>query len=287
MQYKYIKLLFAVLHLIFLLQRFLTLLISLHFDTFNRDASFVRLAFIIDSSTKKGSLLFILLDKFMKKSLLLYVAAVAVVASLSTANSAYAMFGDSKEEKAETKTEAAANLSIGYVDMQVVEAESLAVIDLVEKLQQKQKDLQDEITDKSKELQQQAQELEAKRTVLSASALEEKRKNLERDLLNFQNLAQKKNEAMQQTKTAILADIDNEVRVIVKSLASKRKVDLVLAEQIVLYINKSSFTDLTSETVKELNTKIKSVEFNKIYNEMVGTSSQPVKEPKKGKKSKK
>lgn len=227
----------------------------------------------------------------MKKSLLLYVAAVAVVASLSTVNSANAMFGSEdkaeKSEKADAKTESAASLSIGYVDMQVVEAESLAVIDLVEKLQQKQKDLQDEITDKSKELQQQAQELEAKRTVLSASALEEKRKSLERDLLNFQNLAQKKNEAMQQTKTAILADIDNEVRVIVKNLASKKKIDLVLAEQIVLYINKSSFTDLTAETVKELNTKMKSVEFNKVYNDMVGTSAQPAKEGKKAKKAKK
>ena len=152
---------------------------------------------------------------------------------------------------------------VAIVDMQNIEMSSLAVNSLIEKLQEEQTNIQKEISSRSQDLQKRAKDLEGKRGVLSAAAIDDQRKSIESDLINLQTEAQAKNESMQRAKMEGLGEIDQAVRDIISVIAKKSKYDIVIAKQVALYIDESKFSDITKDVVSSLNLKLKTVDVDK------------------------
>ena len=158
------------------------------------------------------------------------------------------------------------NDKIGLIDMQIVEAKADVISDLSNKLQEEQNKLRNSITNKSKRLQGKARDLEAKKGILSVSAIEEKRKSLENELISLQGEAQIKNDNIQAARNDILMEVDLEVRNITKKISKSKGLQIVIPRQAALYISDDIAYDITDLVLKELNSSFKTVDFAKHLN---------------------
>ncbi len=160
---------------------------------------------------------------------------------------------------------------IAFVDMQGVEKKSMAVMDVVKKLQDKQRIMQEQLDAQSKDLQQKAEDLEKNKSFLSRQVLEARTKELQNRFASFQRDTQMKNATLQQAKEGALGEIDGNVKEIIANIATKEKYDMVLANQFTLFANLEAYPDITEAVVKILNTKIKSIDINKYFNQGEGS----------------
>ncbi len=159
----------------------------------------------------------------------------------------------------------ASDLKIGVVDARIVESQSLVIQDIASKAEAQAKKMQNSILEKEQTLQKEVGELESKRSVLSETAFKEKQNGIQQKALKWQEDLKYENETMDIAKVECLKEVDIKAKEIVNKIAKEHKVDLIFSSQALLYHNSSVVTDLTSEFIKDLNSSIKSSNFDSHY----------------------
>jgi Skp family chaperone for outer membrane proteins len=154
----------------------------------------------------------------------------------------------------------ASETKIAVVDMQVVEAKSVAVDDVVKKLEKEQISLREHIDNASKDLQRRARELDSKKSVLSATAVEEQRRKLESDLVSLQTEAQVGGENLQRARITSLTEVDVAVKNIVRDISKKAGYDVVFPLHSLMYLSDGKYPDITDDVITKLNSTLKTVD---------------------------
>ena len=164
------------------------------------------------------------------------------------------------------------SLKIAVVDVKIVEAESLAMKDAFEKLKNKQKSIQQNISKQENDLQQEIQDLQSKQGVLAAKTMDEKRKSIEVKVQKLQQFIDEMNRNLEMTKIAISEEIGNNMQSVIKKIAQNRY-DVVLPSNGLLYINNSNIEDITPGVISDLNKNISKINIDEFYKKATNDNS--------------
>ncbi len=159
----------------------------------------------------------------------------------------------------------ASDLKIGIINSSVIEADSLVIKDITNKVKITTEKIQKDVEKKENELKKEVQDLEKKRSVLSETALSEKQQALQQKVMSWQENLKRDNDAMERAKIDSLSQVDSKAKNIVDEIAKKHNLDIVLSSQALLYSNPDAVEDITSDFIKELNNTIKSSDFDDYF----------------------
>jgi outer membrane protein len=159
----------------------------------------------------------------------------------------------------------ASDLKIGIINSSVIEADSLVIKDITNKVKITTEKIQKDVEKKENELKKEVQDLEKKRSVLSETALSEKQQALQQKVMSWQENLKRDNDAMERAKIDSLSEVDIKAKNIVDEIAKKHNLDIVLSSQGLLYSNPDAVEDITSDFIKELNNTIKSSDFDDYF----------------------
>lgn len=139
---------------------------------------------------------------------------------------------------------------VGYVDIDRVTAKAAKVRDVMDKIQDQVKGIQEEIDRKLKELGDLTAEVRKNEGVLSKDEMEKKRKELTRRQNELEDLNNQGKSKMTRVQDETMDPILKSILYSVEDVAKERKIDLVLRGEAVLYGTKA--TDLTDDVIAKL-----------------------------------
>lgn len=145
------------------------------------------------------------------------------------------------------------------VNFKSIESESLAIKDLLVKIEKSQHEITKEFEVVQNNLRNEAQGLEKQRTIVSADVFEKKQKALESKIIALESEFREKQKKLEEKKLNILEDINGRIKIISKNIANSRGVKIVIPAESAIFVDDSA--DITPEVIKALNKDIKSVDF--------------------------
>jgi len=143
------------------------------------------------------------------------------------------------------------------LDVQQVLRESTAVKGLNIEIEKRRNEYQNELREQEESLRDADQELARQRTILSAEAFAQKRKELERRVGTLQREVQERKRALDQGFTKGLAQVQAELAEIAKAIAQEMELDLILSKATVVVVKPE--LEITDEASKRLNQRLPAV----------------------------
>ncbi len=147
---------------------------------------------------------------------------------------------------------------IMVVDIQMVLQESTAAKAIQRQIDGQRETYQKETAAQEERLRTAEQELNKQRTVLSADAFAQKRREFEKQVGDVQRNVQTRRRALDQASQEAMNQVRSAAFEIVTSLASERKATVVLPRHQVLLVEKS--LDVTETVMERLNKKLPTVQ---------------------------
>jgi outer membrane protein len=151
----------------------------------------------------------------------------------------------------------AAEVKIGYVDLQKALNECLAGKEAKESLKKAVEQKQKAIQEKERAIEALKAEIEAKQTVLSEEALQKKQDKLDRLMRDYKRFVQDANEELKKKEAQYTNQILMDLRDIVIDLGKKRGYTIIFERVpgVLLYVDET--LDLTDEVIKLYDEKYK------------------------------
>jgi Skp family chaperone for outer membrane proteins len=146
---------------------------------------------------------------------------------------------------------------LAVVDVQKVMRNSVAVKALNQRIEAQRVAYQDELRKKEEALRNADQELARQRTILSAEAFAEKRRELEKQAAGLQREVQERKRALDRMFSEGMARVQRVVSEIAQEIGEERGLDLVLTKATVVIV-KPKF-DITDDILKRLNERLPEV----------------------------
>jgi len=146
---------------------------------------------------------------------------------------------------------------LAIIDVQKVLRESVAVKSLTAKIEEQRDQYQKELRAKEESLRSADQELAQQRTILSADAYTQKRKDLEQQVATLQRQVQERKKELDQLFGQGMSQVQNELANVAKEIAEERDLDLILSRATVVIV-KPKF-DISNEALKRLNARLTTV----------------------------
>ena len=153
---------------------------------------------------------------------------------------------------------------IALVDLQKIEEKSLVSQDLSKKLQAKEKELQGNLLKRREKLESDVKTIESKKAVLSREELEKKARSVQMSAQQLQIDEKVYEQTFQMSRGIALQDVQEAVQKAVNKV-SVGKYDMVLPSAAILYADSSKFDDITDKVIKQVDSIIKTVDYNKAY----------------------
>jgi len=153
---------------------------------------------------------------------------------------------------------------LAIIDVQKVLRESVAVKALTASIEEQRDKYQQELRQKEETLRGADQELAKQRTILSAEAYAEKRRELEQQVGTLQRQVQERKKELDQLFGQGMSQAQNELANVAKEIAEERGIDLILSRATVVIV-KPKF-DISNEALTRLNARLKSVAVPKPQN---------------------
>jgi outer membrane protein len=147
--------------------------------------------------------------------------------------------------------------SIAAVDVQRIMRESKAAKGLKAQLEKKQESFKKEVSDQDKKLRGAESELLKQRSILSADAYGEKRKEFEKKIAGAQQSLQKERKDLEQSYVKSLEKIQTKMADITGTIAKERGYVIVLPSNMVILVE--SDLDITADVLKKLDEEMPSV----------------------------
>ncbi len=153
---------------------------------------------------------------------------------------------------------------LAIIDVQKILRESEAVKALTATIEEQRDKYQEELRQKEGSLRAADQELARQRTILSAEAYAEKKKELEQQVADLQRQVQERKRGLDQLFSQGMTQVQNELANVAKEIAEERGLDLILSRATVVIV-KPKF-DVSNEALQRLNARLKSVSLPKLQN---------------------
>ena len=153
---------------------------------------------------------------------------------------------------------------LAIIDVQKILRESEAVKALTATIEEQRDKYQEELRQKEGALRAADQELARQRTILSAEAYAEKRRELEQQVASLQRQVQERKKGLDQLFGQGMSQVQNELANVAKEIAEERGLDLILSRATVVIV-KPKF-DVSNEALQRLNARLKSVSLPKLQN---------------------
>ena len=155
-------------------------------------------------------------------------------------------------------------LKIAVVNMQKLEDNALISKDMRQKLQTKEKELQQDLIKRKNKIENEFKSLESKRAILSQDELQKKVQKLEGDYQKLQIDEKIYGQTFETSKMITLSEVQDCVKKATNKIAND-KYDMVLPLGFAIYINSGKFDDITDKVVDKMNGISKSVNYEKAY----------------------
>jgi len=146
---------------------------------------------------------------------------------------------------------------LAIIDVQKILRESVAVKSLTAKIEEQRTKYQEELRAEEESLRTADQELARQRTILSAEAYAQKRKDLEQQVATLQRQVQERKKGLDQLFGQGISQVQNELANVAKEIAEERGLDLILSRATVVIV-KPKF-DISSEALERLNARLTTV----------------------------
>ncbi|RMD62593.1 MAG: OmpH family outer membrane protein [Alphaproteobacteria bacterium] len=146
---------------------------------------------------------------------------------------------------------------IAIIDVQKIIRESEAVRSLAKEVDARRAKVQAALREKENGLRAADQELARQRSILSAEAFAQKRKELERQVGLLQREIKDQRRSLDQEFARGIQQVQRELALIAKDMAEKRGLDMILSKATIVIV-KPEF-DLTDEALKLLNKRLPKV----------------------------
>ncbi|RMI25721.1 OmpH family outer membrane protein [Pseudoroseomonas wenyumeiae] len=146
---------------------------------------------------------------------------------------------------------------IGIVDVPEVQRQSTAFNGVREEIEKRRAKLNDDLQKEQARWRDEQQALAAQRAGLSPEDLRTKERDLQDRVQDAQKIFRDRSRAIEQAAQGSLMEIEQALAVVIRQVASSRKVNLVLPRPLVIF-NEPPF-DLTPEVAVQLNKILKSV----------------------------
>lgn len=155
---------------------------------------------------------------------------------------------------------ASADAKIAVLNIQEIMRDSLAAKSIRQKLEDKQKSFQAEMSAKEQDLQEKERNLAKQRSVLAPEEFEKKVKEFRDQATQAQRDVQNKRAQLDKAFADALADIQKSVVGIVEDMSKEHQFTAVIPTSQLLYANPE--LDITSEVLQKLNKELPSVTVN-------------------------
>lgn len=146
---------------------------------------------------------------------------------------------------------AAGTSKIGVVDLQRCIRESNEGKIVQERLQSRQRQMQEELDKRQKELEEMQKELEKQSLMLSIDAREDKQKEYEKKQRDLGYFYQDINDELKKIENEARAELVNIFTTVVNNIGKRDKYDLITERSGILYFEESM--DITNEVIKEMD----------------------------------
>jgi len=146
---------------------------------------------------------------------------------------------------------------LAIIDVQKILRESVAVKSLTAMIEEQRTKYQDELRAEEESLRTADQELARQRTILSAEAYTQKRRDLEQQVATLQRQVQERKKGLDQLFGQGISQVQNELANVAKEIAEERGLDLILSRATVVIV-KPKF-DISNEALKRLNARLTTV----------------------------
>ncbi len=147
--------------------------------------------------------------------------------------------------------------TLAIIDVQKILRDSIALKSLSKEIEAQRGKYQGELREKENKLRNADQELTRQRSVLTAEAYANKRKELEQEIMIVQREVQKRRKILNQLFSKGRNQIQNELLKVAKKIAEERDLDLILSKATVVIV-KPMF-DITNEALRRLNANLPNV----------------------------
>jgi Skp family chaperone for outer membrane proteins len=148
------------------------------------------------------------------------------------------------------------------IDYQRILREAAAARSIRDQIEARRKAYQEEISKEEQRLHEADKEFAKQRSVLSAEAFAEKRREFEQEVTEVQRLVQERRRELDRLSAADLDEVKRALIEIVTSMAQERGFNLVLPSSEVLFFART--LDLTEEVLALLNDKLPDVRLSEV-----------------------
>lgn len=148
-------------------------------------------------------------------------------------------------------------IKIGVIDINVILREAVAFQSIRQQIGAFRDNFRSEIQQKEEALRKADQELARQKTLLSAEAFAEKRREFETKVVAYQRLAQQRKQNLDKTQVEAMGQVQKMLNVIITELSIEQKISLILRKDQTILANTS--LHLTSQVLERLNAKMPTI----------------------------
>ena len=142
----------------------------------------------------------------------------------------------------------AADIKIGYVDFQKVQAESKAGKDAVKTIEKMFKDKQGQLDQRQGELEKMLQDLEKQSSILSSDVKKQKEEKLQKEYKELQRFKSDSEEELNKKKAELAKGMYEDVASVINKFGKEEGYTLILERSVVLYAPEA--VDVTEKIIK-------------------------------------
>jgi outer membrane protein len=148
---------------------------------------------------------------------------------------------------------------IAVIDMEKVVENCVAMKNVNKKLTNKKNAMQKQLQKEEGVLNAKRDDISSKSNILSKSALEEKMKDFQRDVVNFQKKVKEEEDKLKVAYMEAIKEVTDEIKVIVEEIREDEKYnfDIVITSSATIFSDND--TDISSVVLRKLNKRMKSV----------------------------
>jgi Skp family chaperone for outer membrane proteins len=165
-------------------------------------------------------------------------------------------------EPAAAQTDEMSSPTIAVLDAQKIMEQSKAVQSIQDQISERRSSYQNQLSQKEQEIRKANQQLQQQRSVLSAKAYQNKKKELERRIQQIQGDVQSRKKGLQQLYNRAMNRVKEKLVQITSKMAEEKNLDLVINKSAVLLVRRQM--EITQAALEKLNSQLKTVDLDTV-----------------------
>ena len=155
-------------------------------------------------------------------------------------------------------------LSIAILDLTSIRRDSLVVKNIREQIETFREVFRKNIQKEEVALKAANQDLAKKRNILTPEEFSKERRQFQQKVVTLQRLVQQSKQALEQTRSIAMVEVEKMLDKIITKIALDRDINIILRRDVTILASRT--LEITSDVLKELNSKLPKVKVKKPVN---------------------